>query len=198
MARALAEQMVQLLGRVGVEAQPKTAAAEALEAGFDVGGRLASGGRPNAEALGRWAKADAFASRLPPKSLDRDAYAFVGREAEAAVREGRWSLEDAAASLACFTAERLARETEACTRATGHAPGLAIVCGGGRKNSRIMAELRARMPCEVHSAEEAGWDGDAVEAQAFALLAARCDRSLPSSFPSTTGCPAPVVAGVRA
>jgi anhydro-N-acetylmuramic acid kinase len=32
-----------------------------------------------------------------------------------------------------------------------------------------------------------GWDGDALEAQCFAFLAARVAEGLPLSFPTTTG-----------
>ena len=32
-----------------------------------------------------------------------------------------------------------------------------------------------------------GWDGDALEAQAFAFLAVRSLKGLPLSFPGTTG-----------
>ena len=35
--------------------------------------------------------------------------------------------------------------------------------------------------------EAVGWDGDALEAQAFAYLAVRSLRGLPLSFPTTTG-----------
>jgi anhydro-N-acetylmuramic acid kinase len=40
-----------------------------------------------------------------------------------------------------------------------------------------------------------GWDGDALEAQAFAYLAVRALRALPITFPSTTGAPAPLTGG---
>jgi anhydro-N-acetylmuramic acid kinase len=40
-----------------------------------------------------------------------------------------------------------------------------------------------------------GWDGDALEAQAFAYLAVRHMAGLPLSFPSTTGVPRPMAGG---
>jgi anhydro-N-acetylmuramic acid kinase len=39
----------------------------------------------------------------------------------------------------------------------------------------------------VRTAEAVGWRGDAIEAEAFAYLAARTARGLPISFPGTTG-----------
>ena len=47
-------------------------------------------------------------------------------------------------------------------------------------------------------AEDAGLDGDAMEAEAWAYLAVRAMRGLPLTFPTTTGCRAPVTGGVIA
>jgi len=43
--------------------------------------------------------------------------------------------------------------------------------------------------------EEVGWNGDALEAQAFAYLAVRSVRGLPLSLPSTTGVARPTFGG---
>jgi anhydro-N-acetylmuramic acid kinase len=43
--------------------------------------------------------------------------------------------------------------------------------------------------------EVAGWNGDALEAQAFGVLAARVARGLPITFPGTTGAPRPMAGG---
>ena len=61
----------------------------------------------------------------------------------------------------------------------------------------LMQALRATLQCPVRSANDAGWDGDALEAQAFAFLAVRSLRGLPLSFPGTTGVPRPVQGGRR-
>ncbi len=45
------------------------------------------------------------------------------------------------------------------------------------------------------SVETAGWDGDALEAQAFAYLAVRSLDGLPLSLPSTTGVARPTTGG---
>jgi anhydro-N-acetylmuramic acid kinase len=44
--------------------------------------------------------------------------------------------------------------------------------------------------------EALGWDGDAIEAQAFAYLAVRKLKNLPTSFPETTGVAAPTTGGI--
>jgi anhydro-N-acetylmuramic acid kinase len=47
----------------------------------------------------------------------------------------------------------------------------------------------------VRPVEAVGWDGDALEAQAFAYLAVRSLAGLPLSLPSTTGVPEPTHGG---
>ena len=55
-----------------------------------------------------------------------------------------------------------------------------------------MKALAGALEEPVRPVEVAGWDGDALEAQAFGLLAARVARGLPITFPGTTGAPAPL------
>ena len=43
--------------------------------------------------------------------------------------------------------------------------------------------------------EAVGWRGDLLEAEAFAWLAVRVERGLPTSLPSTTGARHPVSGG---
>ena len=58
-----------------------------------------------------------------------------------------------------------------------------------------MAMLAARTNAPVQPVEAAGLDGDMLEAQAFAYLAVRVLRGLPTSAPGTTGCRIPVCGG---
>jgi anhydro-N-acetylmuramic acid kinase len=55
----------------------------------------------------------------------------------------------------------------------------------------IAAETRSK----VVVASDLGWDGDALEAQAFAYLAVRALHGLPLTFPGTTGAPRPMTGG---
>ncbi len=59
-----------------------------------------------------------------------------------------------------------------------------------------MKALEAALEVPVAAVETVGWRGDALEAQAFAFLAARSLRGLPLSLPSTTGVPEPLSGGV--
>ena len=59
----------------------------------------------------------------------------------------------------------------------------------------MMAALTRLLGGPVRPVEALGWDGDALEAQAFAYLAIRSLRGLPLSLPTTTGAPHPVTGG---
>ncbi len=148
----------------------------------DEDGATARSGKVNDAAL-TGMLANPFFDRVPPKSLDRMDF---GMEAV----EGL-SPADGAATLTAFTAASLARARE-------HFPQSAatwIVSGGGRHNKTLMAMLKARVNAPVITAEDAGWDGDALEAEGFAYLAVRSKKGLPLSLPTTTGVQQPMTGG---
>jgi len=152
---------------------------------LDVDGALAKSGRPSAAALAKL-KSDPYFSLPAPKSLDRQHFKAL---ADAALAGS--SAADGAATLVAFTVWSAAE-------AVGTFPKPArewLVCGGGRHNPVIMQELRAALSCPVRSVDEVGWNGDALEAQAFAFMAVRSLRGLPLSFPGTTGVPQPMTGG---
>ena len=150
---------------------------------FDAEGALAAAGRVDGDALAALMR-HGFFETVGPKSLDR--YDFT---LDQVLRLGP---ADGAATLAAFTAEAAALGL----RQTGVAPAALIVCGGGRRNLQILRELGLRTYRPVLTAEQAGWRGDAIEAEAFAYLAARTLKGLPISFPGTTGVGAPMAGGV--
>jgi anhydro-N-acetylmuramic acid kinase len=129
---------------------------------------------------------NAYFNRLPPKSLDRNAFPIDP------VRN--LPVADGAATLTAFTAAAIARAREHVPEV----PQLWVICGGGRRNRTLMAMLAARVDSAVAPAEALGLDGDAVEAEAWAYLAVRSLRGLPITFPGTTGVPAPMTGGVLA
>ena len=149
---------------------------------FDDQGRYASVGRVNEGVLAGLLGHPYFRAP-PPKSLDRFDFSLEPLEA--------CELEDAAATLVAFMAEAVRLGFEML----GEAPREVVVCGGGRHNPRIMQALSDRLPAPVKAAEHHGWRGDAIEAEAFAYLAARCARGLPISFPRTTGVRWPMTGG---
>ncbi len=149
---------------------------------MDRDGRLALAGRADAVVLAGLLN-HAFFARPAPKSLDRQDFAH----ALAAV--AHLAPADAAATLAAFTAGAVA-----ATKLPG-TPARVLVTGGGRRNPAIMAALSNHFACPVAPVETAGWDGDALEAECFAFLAARSVRGLPLSYPGTTGVPHAVTGG---
>jgi anhydro-N-acetylmuramic acid kinase len=149
---------------------------------WDVDGVLALAGRTDAAAAAA-ILADRSFERAPPKSLDRDHFD--------ASPVARLSPEDGAATLVAVTAR-----AAAAARRFFPAPARRwLVCGGGRHNPAMMRALQAAIAEPVDAVEAVGWDGDALEAQAFAYLALRALAGLPISFPRTTGAPRPLTGG---
>ncbi|HXJ00053.1 MAG TPA: anhydro-N-acetylmuramic acid kinase, partial [Micropepsaceae bacterium] len=148
----------------------------------DRDGKLARAGRVNEAILGAMLRHPSF-SQTPPKSLDRLDFSVDPVKG--------LSAEDGAATLTAFTAAAIARSREHMPEV----PKAWIICGGGRHNPALMNQLRARLSGKVLTAEDAGWRGDTIEAEAFAYLAVRSVRGLPLSLPSTTGVPTPMPGG---
>ncbi len=141
---------------------------------YDKDGALAGAGRVHQGLLDQLLDHPYF-DETPPKSLDR--YDF-----NANLVRGL-TIEDGAATLAALSAGAVARGFEHAS----DTPAQLIACGGGRHNPVLMAMIEKACPCPVISAEQAGWRGDSIEAEAFAYLAVRTLRGLPISFPGTTG-----------
>jgi len=150
----------------------------------DRDGVLAATGRVDDRVVARFMK-NGYFLKMPPKSLDRndfpDLSGMVAKLGDA----------DAAATLVAVAVAAVARGMEHCPAA----PARVLVCGGGRKNPVMMAGLAAAINCPVGPVEAVGLDGDMLEAQAFAYLAVRVARGLPSSCPGTTGVSAAVGGG---
>jgi len=70
-----------------------------------------------------------------------------------------------------------------------------VIAGGGARNPTLLRAIAEEAHGKVLTAADLGWDGDALEAQAFAFLAVRSLRGLPITFPGTTGVPRPLTGG---
>jgi anhydro-N-acetylmuramic acid kinase len=154
-------------------------------AACDLDGALAGAGAVHEDVLASMCDLEWF-DRPGPKSLDRNDFPLGG------VRG--LSVADGARTLTAFTGETVALGLRLVP---GRIAEL-YVTGGGRLNPVMMAEVAGRTGAEVRPVEALGWDGDALEAEAFAYLAARVVRGLPTSWPETTGCRAPVCGGIVA
>lgn len=151
---------------------------------FDEDGALARAGTVDEGALAQLLDNPYFA-RIPPKSLDR-----LDFDASAVDDLGP---EDGAATLTAFTAETV----KLAQAHMPEPPARWIVCGGGRENPSLMNALHGRLGAPVAAAEDVGWRGGMLEAEAFAYLAVRSLRGLPLSLPTTTGAKEPVTGGTH-
>lgn len=149
---------------------------------FDEDGKLAAQGKADEALVAEWMTQSYF-SKAPPKSLDRNDFLLKGIE--------KLSTADGAATLTAFAAASVAGSL-------AHLPGRPLrwlVTGGGRRNPVLMAMLESRLGVPVEPVEKVGWDGDALEAQAFAFLAVRSRLGLPLTVPGTTGVAQPTSGG---
>jgi len=151
---------------------------------YDSGGAIASEGRVSALLASRYLGSPFFSAKQRI-SLDRNDFELPA--------DGEVGLEDGARTLAFVTA--------AAIKAQDHLPEkpkLWIVSGGGRLNRMIIEDLTVatRHTGEVIIAEDAGLNGDSMEAEAWAWLAVRALSGLPLTYPGTTGVRAPVTGGV--
>lgn len=157
---------------------------------YDANGEIAARGVVDSARVGAFLR-DPFFLRDAPKSLDR---LHFETRAQALLDDPqrRLSLEDGAATLTSMTATAIALSFGAVPAS----PKRVLIAGGGRHNATLMGLLKACVNAPVVAVEEVGWDGDMLEAQAFAYLAARAVQGLPLSLPTTTGVNQPVTGGV--
>ena len=153
---------------------------------YDRDGKLALAGQVDGGVLARLL-GDPWLAAAPPKSLDRLDFDRALREAGAA----RLNPADGAATLVAFCAVCVA----AAARHFPEPPVQWLVAGGGRRNPAMMRALSSALVEPVRPVEVVGWNGDALEAQAFGVLAARVWAGLPLTYPGTTGVAAPLRGG---
>lgn len=127
----------------------------------------------------------------PPKSLDIGDMQLIS-ELDAL------SLEDACATLEVFTADSIIHSLKLLNIKL---PQHWVLAGGGWNNPVILQELKTRLNKEfgssvqVFTADQMGWNSQAMEAEIFAYLATRSLKNMPLSVPSTTRVPEPLSGG---
>lgn len=152
---------------------------------FDAQGKLAAQGTCHHDKVQTWLQHQYFVQHYP-KSLDRETFVHVRLDLEDV------DPADGATTLTAFTVAAIKRGIADCPQP----PRSLWLSGGGRHNSYLVERLRQELGCPVRLIDEKGIDGDLLEAQAWAFLAARSVKQLPSSFPLTTGVPHPMMGGV--
>lgn len=158
--------------------------------GYDDGGQLAAAGKVIPALLERMLQ-DPYLSRKPPKTTGREYYgkAYV----ESLLRSGDYPLVDILATATRFTAESIALSLR---RFAPRMPARLVVGGGGSRNPTLLRFLREALPeCRVQVQEDLGYDSDAKEAVAFAMLANEALFGICNNAPSATGASHGVVMG---
>lgn len=132
-----------------------------------------------------------YFTRLPPKALDVGDMVLIPEIFAL-------SLEDACATLEAFTADSIVTSLQLTQRPY---PRRWVLAGGGWNNPVIRDALTARLQhtvgaeVDIKTADDMGWNSQAMEAQLFAYLAVRSLDNKPLSYPGTTGVPWPATGG---
>lgn len=171
------------------------AAAQRLSGGrlrFDEDGRLAAAGAALPDAVEDWLD-DPFFSQAPPRTTGRERFGPTRLEAWLEERLARGDGSgDLLASLTEVTAAAAAKALEWVPFEVDEL----YLCGGGARNPELARRIAARVaPRPVSPLEALGWDGDAREAAAFALLARQHLLGHPAGVPWATGARGPRLLG---
>lgn len=159
---------------------------------WDEDGKMAARGTCSEELLS-WLMRDDYLRMQPPKTTGRERYgeAFVNALAEEGKRLNL-SENDMLATATRFTAETI---SVALRDFCPEKPDYLVAGGGGCRNPTLMRDLRDALPVPVLTNEDLGFDGDAKEAVAFAVLANECIHGECNNVPGATGARHPVVMG---
>ena len=146
---------------------------------FDDAGDWALGGTVVPGLLSKLLE-DAYLRRAPPKSTGKEHYNLTWLDA---ILPPALAPPDVQRTLVEFTAKSATDALHHWAPATQRL----LVCGGGRLNRLLMQRLAGLARCAVQSTDDYGWNGDAIEASAFAWLAHQRLASQPGNVPEVTG-----------
>lgn len=150
---------------------------------YDVDGRWAASGKPDAALLERLLDEPWFARRAP-KSTGREVLNLDWLAMRGGERIAQLSAVDVQATLLALTTTTI---TSALLREQPETQRL-LVCGGGVHNPTLLAALRAGLPgVIVESSAVQGVDPDLVEAMGFAWLAHATLAGRSGNLPEVTG-----------
>lgn len=171
---------------------------------FDRDGKLGARGTVD-DALLASLLDDPYLDMAPPKTTGREVYGLpLCREllGQAGPHEG--ALDDADPVVRQRARDVIATATQATARTIADAyrrwlpamPDEVLVNGGGGRNPTLMRMLGDLLaPVPVMATDALGYDGDAKEAMAFALMAHDALAGLPTNIPGATGAARAVTLG---
>ena len=160
---------------------------------FDEGGAYAARGKVHQGLMERL-MADPYLSRKPPKTTGREYYGpdFVAKILDYA-RQEHISGPDLMATVTDYTAQTIRYSVE---HYFPRRPDRLIIGGGGSMNKTLVKAIARALPdCRVMTNEDLGYDSNAKEAVAFAVLANEAIFAQANNVPTVTGAKNPVVMG---
>ena len=160
---------------------------------FDEGGAFAAKGQVHQPLLNLMMD-DEYIRRQPPKTTGREYYgpAYVER-ITAEAKAQCLTDEDLMATVTAFTAATIAYSVEHFFPVK---PDELIIGGGGSMNATLLKDIATVLPaCKVMTNEQLGYDSNAKEAVAFAVLANEAIFAGCNNMPSVTGATKGVVMG---
>ena len=147
---------------------------------YDANGDWGASGKAREGLLARL-MAHPYLDKPPPKSCGREEFNLAWLQA---CLDGSEAAEDVQATLVELSARSVA---DAVRKHCGK-PDVLLACGGGARNTPLMAALASNLPdTSVSTTDSAGLDGDVLEAIAFAWLAQRTMHGLSGNLPEVTG-----------
>ena len=160
---------------------------------YDKGGEIAFSGKINEELLRELMK-DPYLPVKPPKTTGREYFGdrYVEKIFLKASELGL-PAQDILSTVTMFTAQTIAYSVHHLCPVK---PTRLIVGGGGSMNPALMEDIRISLPeIEVLTNEDLGFDSNAKEAVAFAILANEAIHGSCNNAPAATGASHPVVMG---
>ncbi len=162
------------------------------EHSFDKNGDFGGKGEPNKRLLDFLLDDDYYKKPLP-KTTGREKYGenYVA-EIMRYSKQLALSNHDIVATVTMLTAMTIKL---ALTDIYKTLPDEVIVAGGGVYNKTLLKMIKSLLGCDVLTQEDIGFNSDAKEAIAFALLANETLCNIPNNAPGATGAKHPVVMG---
>ncbi len=153
---------------------------------WDEDGRLAASGCAHEVLVEEWLS-DPFFAEAPPRSTGRERFGSP-RVTEWLERHDDLSAADAIATLTELTSRSIADSY----RFIPYGIDEVLLCGGGARNLEIRRRLAIHLPnLDIRLLDDVGWNGDAREAAAFALLARQHLLGIPVNVAWATGAAGP-------
>ena len=155
---------------------------------YDYNGQVALSGSIHKNTIKKFLDNKYF-NKLYPKSLDKNTFKPFFRN----IDQLNLCNFDLIATLTELTVQTIIKGLSILPKM----PLNLVVVGGGKNNKAIINGLKKNLSINICTSNKFGIDGDYVESELIAFLAARSFYKLPISFPNTTGIKKPLLGGKK-